>query len=250
MYEELLKACGLTKNESLVYLALLRIGKSKSGEIVKEAKISSGKIYETLQRLSEKGLVKSVEENGVKNFTSNEPETLLLYLKEKENQLHEKENQLKKIIPELKSLKETEEELESVSLLKGIRGISTLMHAILKNSKEIKIMGVRSSKKPRYNTFWMNWHKERIKQKKQAFILFSDKDTEYWKFFKSKPYTKVREMLHFSPSAMMNIDDNLLIFSYDREITCIHIQSQSIVRSFSNYFDDLWKIAEDNKIKN
>ena len=35
MYENLLKACGLTQNESLVYLALLKTGKSKSGDIVK-----------------------------------------------------------------------------------------------------------------------------------------------------------------------------------------------------------------------
>ena len=69
MYKELLQACGLTQNESLVYVSLLKIGKATSSEIVKEANISSGKIYETLEKLIRKGLVKSIIENGVKNFS-------------------------------------------------------------------------------------------------------------------------------------------------------------------------------------
>src|SRR3989344_7253366 len=103
MYEKLLENCGLTKNESLVYLTLLKRGKSKSGDIVKEAKISGGKIYETLYKLVEKGLVKYIEENGIKKFIANNPETLISYLQEKERTLHKKEDELKKVLPQLTS---------------------------------------------------------------------------------------------------------------------------------------------------
>ena len=105
MYEELLKECGLTQNESIVYLTLLKIGKSKSGNIIKEAKTSGGKIYETLYKLIDKGLVKSVSENNIKYFIANEPETLLLYMKEKEKILCKKEEKLEEVIPKLKSLR-------------------------------------------------------------------------------------------------------------------------------------------------
>ena len=54
VYEGLLKACGLTQNESLVYLSLLKIGKATSSKVVKEANISGGKIYETLEKLIQK----------------------------------------------------------------------------------------------------------------------------------------------------------------------------------------------------
>ena len=91
MYEELLEQCGLTKNESLAYLALLKLGKAKSGEIIREADISGGKIYETLYKLVDKGLIKQVTENKVKRFIPNDPKSILSYVKEKQKNLEEKE---------------------------------------------------------------------------------------------------------------------------------------------------------------
>ena len=40
------------------------------------------------------------------------------------------------------------------------------------------------------------------------------------------------------------IDNNVFIFSYEEEITCIHIVSNPISVSFRLFFDDLWKIAK------
>ena len=87
MYEEFLEGTGLTRNEAAVYLTLLQIGKSKASKIIKDSKVSSGKIYETLEKLSTKELVKSIIENGVKHFIANKPESLLDYLKQKEIEL-------------------------------------------------------------------------------------------------------------------------------------------------------------------
>src|SRR3989338_5745679 len=102
MHGELLRACGLTQNESLVYLSLLKVWKATSSKIIKEANISGGKIYETLEKLIQKGLVKSIIENGIKNFMANEPKMLIEYIKDKEKDLHKKEEELKKILPQLK----------------------------------------------------------------------------------------------------------------------------------------------------
>jgi len=244
MYEKLLEECGLARNEALVYLALLRIGKARSGEVVREAKISGGKIYETLYKLVDKGLVKEVSENGIKRFIANDPKTLIAYLKEKEKNFREKENELNKAIPLLSSLKKLEPESESVSLVKGIKGISPVVYSILEKAKEIRIMGIKSSKKEEYNNFWRAWHRKRVELKREAKMLFSDRNTEYWKFFKKLKHTKVKELLHLSPSAIMIIDNNSFLFSYEKEFTCIHILSDSVSSSLSNFFNDLWRIAK------
>ncbi len=244
MYEELLRDCGLTQNESLVYLTLLKIGKSKSGEIVNESKVSGGKIYETLYKLVDKGLVKSISENNVKYFIANDPSAILEYLNEKDRRLHERRERLSNVLPDLELLKKNDAREDDVALIKGIRGISPIVHKALENAKDIKIMGITSSKNVRYNNFWRGWHKERIGLRKKAKMIFSDRNTDYWKFFNKLGYTEVREISHLTPSAVMIIDDNVFIFSYGDEITCIHIASESISTSFSLFFDDLWKIAK------
>lgn len=243
MYESLLVGSGLTKNETQVYLALLKLGKAKAGTIIKEAKISSGKIYETLEKLSSKGLVKSVSENGVKHFIASNPDSLLAYVNEKEKDLHNKKEQIKNIIPELNNLRDLDKKLETVSLIRGFRGINPIVYDALEKCKEIKIMGIRSSKNVKFNNFWKKWHRRRIELKKKALMLFSDKGSDYWKFFKNLKYTEVRETLSFSPSAVMVIDTNVLIFSYDEELVCIHIVSKPISDSFLGFFNSLWKFS-------
>lgn len=244
MYEKILYDCGLTQNEAAVYLTLLKIGKATSGEVIKEAGISSGKIYETLHKLKEKGLVKEVTENGVKRFIANDPKTLLIYLDEKAEDIKKDKTELEKIIPSLMRLKKDEEDLETVSLLKNLRGVSTLVYDALKDAKEIRIMGIRSSKNEIYNNFWRNWHRERVELGKDAKIISSDKNNDYWNFFKKLGHTKIRSIDHFSPSAIMVVDENVFVFSYENELTCIHIESAAIAESFSNFFDDLWKISK------
>jgi predicted transcriptional regulator len=243
MYEEFLEGTGLTKNESKVYLALLKLGKSRSSQIIKESKVSSGKIYETLERLIAKGLAKTITENGVKHFMASNPQALLDYLKEKEQILHDKEAELEKILPGLEELRKIDNKLEIVSLVKGFRGISPIVYAALEKGKSIRVMGVRSSKDVKFNNFWKSWHRRRIELKKKALMLFSDKNTEYWRFFKKMPFTEVRETLSFSPSAVMIIDNECFLLSYEEEFTCIHIISDSTAKSFSGFFDGLWKFA-------
>ncbi len=233
----------MTQNESLVYLSLLKLGKATSSKIVKDAHISGGKIYETLEKLIHKGLVKSIIENGVKNFIANEPEMLIEYIKDKERELQKKENELQKILPQLKDLKEHDHHLENVSLIKGLKGIKPIVYQSLEKAKIVKIMGLTSNKEERFNNFWMTWHIERIRLKKKAKIIFSDKNTDYWRFYKKLKYTEVKEILSFTPSAILIIDNDVFIFSYEEELTCIHIKSKSISDSFSQFFDDLWKIS-------
>ena len=244
MYENILFELGLTKNEIKVYLALLKGGKSQSGKIVKESKVSSGKIYESLHKLQEKGLIESTVENGIKRFMASNPESLLLYMNEKKSQIENKTKELEKIIPQLKSQFSFNKIEEGVFLIKGFRGIKPIIYETLNKCKsEIKVQGIRSSKESKYNIFWQHWHAERVKLKINAKVIFSDKGSNYWNFFQSLPFTKTRAITSISPSAIMIIENNVFIFSYEEEFTCVHIVSLTIAKSFSTVFESLWMIS-------
>ncbi len=246
MHEKLLTDLGLTQNEARVYMALLRTGKAQSGKIVQEATISGGKVYETLYKLINKGLVEVVVENGVKQFHASDPKSILLYMDEQKRRLMEQTKKLQKIVPELQRMKDFHKPLENVYLVKGFRGIKPLVYKIMQESTgEARIMGVRSSKNRKFNIFWQHWHTERMHLKKNARMLFADRDTEYWFFFKNLKFTKIRSISSLSPSAIMIIDDHCFIFSYDQEFTCIHIRSPAIAKSFSSFFEGLWTIGKE-----
>jgi len=245
MYENELIQAGLTTNEAKVYVALLKLGKSTSGKIIEEANISSGKIYETLQKLTQKGLIEIVIENGTKKFHVGNPQSLLLYMKEKEKKISQQAKELEKIIPQLEEMRHWEEQSEGVFLIKGLRGIKPLVYEVLtQNSSEIKIMGVRSSKQKMFNTFWQHWHTQRILQQKKAKVLFSDRNTEFWQTFKQMKHTTVKSITSLSPSSIMIIGNHSFIFSYEPEFTCIHILTPAIAKSFTSFFDSLWLIAK------
>ena len=60
MNTKILEAAGLTGNEIKVYLALLELGSVTAGEILKKIEIHRGAVYDTLDKLMEKGLVSYV----------------------------------------------------------------------------------------------------------------------------------------------------------------------------------------------
>ena len=61
----LLESVGLTKSEAKVYLALLELGSSSKGPIVKRSGVASSKVYELLDKLIAKGLVSIVVKANV-----------------------------------------------------------------------------------------------------------------------------------------------------------------------------------------
>src|SRR3989344_7352086 len=112
MLEEL-KRIGLTDGESRAYLALLKLGSSTVGPIVKESGVSYSKIYEVLGRLLEKGIISYNIKQKTKYFQAIEPERLLDFLNKKEIELKENKRLLGKIIPELQNLKDKKDLQES-----------------------------------------------------------------------------------------------------------------------------------------
>ena len=55
--EDILKSIGLSEREIKVYLALLELGQTTVGPVATKTRIQHPKIYQTLEKLIDKGLV-------------------------------------------------------------------------------------------------------------------------------------------------------------------------------------------------
>lgn len=247
MDEKLLEDIGLTKGEIKVYLTLLKTGETTTGKIIEEAQISSGKIYEILDKLIKKGLVSYIIKEKTKYFTATSPNRILDYLHEKEKGLKQKGEKLKKEIASLLEIQKSKKKEYETVLFKGFKGIrSAIFEALsdLSAKEEILVMGIRSSKDEKYNIMWQGWHTERIRKKIICKAIFSDRNTDYYKAFKKMNYTKVKILEGLTPSAIDIMGERVLIFTYEEEPSCLSILNPEIAKSFTAFFNALWKIAK------
>ncbi len=247
MNEKLLEEIGLTKGEIKVYLTLLKVGETTTGKIIEEAQISSGKIYEILEKLIKKGLVSYIIKEKTKYFSPASPNRILDYIHEKEKKLNQKEQELLKELPSLLAIEKTGKKEYETTLFKGFKGIQTAIFEALEDLTEkddVLAMGIISHKKEQYNLLWQRWHKERIKRKIICKAIFSDRDTDYFKFFKNIRYTDVKVLSGITPSAIDIMGKRVLIFTYGDEPSCLSIKNLKIVQSFKAFFENLWDIAK------
>jgi sugar-specific transcriptional regulator TrmB len=247
MNEKLLQEIGLTKGEITVYLTLLKLGETTTGRIIEKAQISSGKIYEILDKLIKKGLASYIIKEKTKHFQASSPNRLLDYLNEKEKQLQKKETELKKELPLLLDLQKARKKQYETTLYKGFKGIQTAIFQALEpltSKDEVLAMGIFSSKNETYNILWQRWHKQRIKKKIICKAIFSDKNTSYYMSFKKMKLTQLKTLKGLTPSAIDIMGNKVLIFTYGEEPSCLSIANPEISKSFTTFFNTMWKSAK------
>ena len=135
MEEKVLYQLGLTKSEVKVYITLLELGSSTTGPIMDKAKVSSSKIYGTLGRLIEKGLVSFIIKSKTKYYRASSPESLLDYVNEKEDEIRNQKQQVKNMIPELKLKQKLLENKQEAQIYMGWKGLMNAFNFILEDLK-------------------------------------------------------------------------------------------------------------------
>lgn len=256
MDETLLLQAGLTEGEVKVYLALLEIGESKTGLIIKKSRISSSKVYDILNKLIEKGLVSSVIKENIKYFVAANPKRILEYVKEKEKDLQEKRLELEKIIPDLEMRRKIADNAQYATVFEGVKGIKTAFTQMLnelKKGEEIQVLGARGGNPIEfYRAFFKNWHDQRAKKKINAKMIFNPeakntfgRDREY------TPFTEVKYLPKYaaSPGTINIYRDCVTISILTDKPVLIKIQNRIIADSFREYFFLLWN-QETQTLKN
>lgn len=247
MNKKLLEDLGLTKGETTVYLTLLKLGETTTGKIIEEAQISSGKIYEILDKLMKKGLASFIVKEKTKYFLATSPNRLVDYLHEKENKLKEQVEELKKELPALLAIEKEVKKKYETKLFLGFKGFQTAIFEALDDltsKDEVLAMGVTAMKSKTFNIIWQKWHKKRIKKKIKCKIIFTEKNTDYYNLFKKMKYTEVKVMTGIAPAATDVMGDRVLLLTHGKEPSCLTTKHPEIAQSFTTFFYNLWKQAK------
>lgn len=240
-----LREYGLDKYESLVYLALLKIGLSTSSIISKKSDVPYGRIYPVLSSLESKGFVK-IYHGRPKRFMAIEPRIILNEIVDKKiNEIDYIKNQNEKFMQELeKSAKqEIKKPLEIINIIEGKKNYLNLSVKLHKKAqKEWRTIHRLPLYQPHLQAY-RDIVKKGIKVKVLTHI--TDENKENLKIWK-KLNIEIRDLKSI-PSRFTVIDDTDVVLRLSEPKTggyiSLHIQNPALAKTLSSYFDELWNNA-------
>ena len=234
---------GLTTNESKVYYSLLKLGQSSVTDIMKRAGVYRANVYDTLEKLMEKGLIASVVRSGRKEFTAADPHQLYKILDEKKKEIDE-------IMPELKAEYEEKKVVNEVRHFKGQEGIKAVLREI-NEEKHYDAFGISSNLAKVIPYYFGHWIEERIQKKLTARMIKAEGDLlKTPQLFGLKIYEQLFEVRDipkefFSKTATWILKEKVCIILESIETPlAIIIHNKSIRDGYHAQFLNMWNNAK------
>lgn len=247
MNTKILHDIGLTDSEIKVYLALLELGSSKKGPIVKNAGITSSKIYEVIDKLVERGLASYVVKDKVKYFNAAPPSRIKDYLQEKEAEIKEQSTELDKILPSLELKRKMKEGRVDAEVYRGWKGMQTVYNDLLESLKpdaEFYVFGAsKGLDAKRVKSFYTRFNLNVLKKKLKVNIIFNE--NARGNIPNVEKSGKVRYLAHTTPAEILIYGKKTAVVLLEKEPLVILIHGESIARSFKAYFDVMWLVAKE-----
>jgi sugar-specific transcriptional regulator TrmB len=247
---KLLEDIGLTEGEVKVYLALLKLGASKTGPLATTAGVSSSKVYKILARLEKKGLVGHALKGDVKYFSALEPRRIMDYIDEKQVQLEDRKKLMEKMLPELEKQRKAASQKSEAHIYDGFRAVTNFFRNVLdelKPGETYYVIGAGYGKGevPGLYQFFYRHHLKRADRKIRVKMLanYDTKNTLV-------ETTSLNSEIRFLPQYLIT---NMEIVFYKNKVFIailtsepkgFLIESDEAVKSFQAYFNALWKIAK------
>lgn len=244
----LLEEIGLTKNEIKIYFALLELGRTTTGKIIKKTGIHTSKVYEGLERLSDKGVVTHVIISNTKHFNAVNPLRLIDFLEEKKKKIDIQEQELKSFLPFLMVHRDTDDETEA-EIFQGWKGMETVYKMLRDNMKKGEfnyVFGASKGEDEEKVRDFFNKHMKEIARKKiRQKVIFNESARGNIK--ESYIHPKLCETRHLKNTTPAEINiwhDNVMVVILTKKPAVVLIKNKKVADSFRQYFEVMWKQAK------
>lgn len=246
MIEEIFQDFGLTSYETKVYLALVKTGEASTGQILDEARIHSGKIYQILNSLKNRGFVSEVIKNGVRKYFPTKPDELIEHFEEKKKEIDSRELAFKKILPKLNEKIQKAKKEVHIEIFTGLEGMKKAFQKEKErygNKNCLRINGIIDyNKHPkkvvdffRY-TLFSEREKSKIEIKKIVDINASKNEVE--------KQAKIKHLNYSSLVTFNTISDLVIVSIWIEDPLFFVIESDEVAKGFRENFELLWKQAK------
>ncbi|MBT5346957.1 TrmB family transcriptional regulator [bacterium] len=236
MLQKILESLNFTKKEAQIYLCLLKIGNATVTEIASFTKINRITVYDNLDELINRGVVKRILKNSSKLYFAEDPERILRVEESKVLQFRNH-------IEDFKSLKVVNNE-KSVMVYEGVRNLSSMYDDIYSHKGITKCfinLELLDNQNKKILDEFVN---KRIKQHCLVYTIIPK--TEYslelyksQKDFKRKIKLLTENRYNFESSFVVT-NGKLYIIDFSNPVVAILIDNPKVAGSFEKLFNLCW----------
>ncbi len=126
---------GLSDKETQVYVALLELGTANAQDLSIKSGINRASTYAMLESLQKRGLIGSLEREGVTVFIADEPYQLLRSLQTEGEELEKKLAAARSVIPQLQELFNMSRDRNKVRVFEGKESIRVIQNEVLRSKQ-------------------------------------------------------------------------------------------------------------------
>lgn len=232
---ETLEELGLTRNEALIYLALLELGLAQVSKIAGRTNLNRANMYNTINGLIKKGLVSYVIKNNIKYFMAAKPIRLIEILKEKEEKLRD-------ILPELETIEKIPKKIK-VEIYEGKEGVKAFFSDMSKTKKEVVGFGITGIAYDVLEFYAPKVLKQMAKNTKARYVCIKEaRKKEITKLPNTKFKYLPEEYSNFATTVIYN--NNVCILVLKDKLRVVMIEDKQIAEGYRKYFELMWKIAK------
>lgn len=243
MYTETIREAGLAQNEARIYEALLKQGESSVGAIATNSGVNRRNVYDSLNRLSEKGLIFEIVGRNESRYQAVPPKKLL-------EVVEEKKEAIEKILPALEKLYSGTPHQNEVFIYKGIEGWKNYINDILRVGKDIYGIGAKSAwSSLKLKGPMANFERE-IKKKGMVFHVLYDPSVRNTPFvgYLGSDYRFLPEK-YPTKSTIIAFGDHVGIFTglktgdFDENVSFSMIVNRQIADDVRTWFQFMWDMC-------
>ncbi|OQA36361.1 MAG: Sugar-specific transcriptional regulator TrmB [Parcubacteria group bacterium ADurb.Bin326] len=239
-----LTALGLNEKEATVYLSLFVLGEVGSSKIINETGLHGQYVYDSLNKLEEKGLIQHIIKRGRKKFIAKNPETITRLISLQQLIAQETTERLKNI-------SRLPEEQKTETFVGNESWIANEFNLIEKASvgAELRIIGGQGDHFSKEMGGALTNY-ESIRDDKKIIIRYigSLEQCTYLENFKKERANFHYRLLPgmFTGLVNTNIWPNIVNLNlFGDPVTSFVIYNQQVAESYGLFFEVLWKLASD-----
>lgn len=237
MDTDILEDIGLTKAEIRVYLALLEVGLTTAGEVIKKSGLQSSVVHNSLNNLIEKGLVSYVLKGKIRHYQAIDPKNIIEFIENKKKKFED-------ILPELlikqKLAKEKTE--TSAEIYEGTKGLFTALIEIIKDAKpkEEYLFFAVGIEYPEAQKFFIRYD---VVRKGKKLIVKGVSPYQLRTAFEERQNQGFFEMRYVDfpiPLGVTVFRDRVMLIEWKEKPIGILIHSKQITDNYRKLFYDIW----------